>query len=225
MSSETVIDLSGYRDRVGDRVEPGTYTATVEDVEVDQTSKPDPKTGKPSVMINIWLRIKGGEFDGAVIIERLVQRDTTLFRTVGFLQALGIPTPKKRFKLDLSKTVGKQLSIDVDDGQPYQGRVKSEVRGFNRLTKKTNGSEKESADLDDLEDVAAPAEEIADGLDEFAGETTENPAPEAASEPESAPEPAKEPEAAPAPAKAEKVEEKPADVDAPEEFDLDSIEL
>lgn len=219
MSSEITIDLTGYRDRVGDRIEPGTYTATVEDVEVDQTSKPDPKTGRPSVMVNVWLRIQGGEFDGAVIIERLVQRDTTLFRTVNFMQALGMQTPKKRIKLDLGRIVGRQLSVEVDDGRPYEGRVKSEVRAFNRLaggSSKTNGAEQPSLDLDDVEE---PAEEAAsNGLEEFAEETTSNPTPEAAS----APGPASEPESKPEP------ENKPdaaADVEAPAEFDLDSIDL
>jgi hypothetical protein len=215
MAVETIIDLTDYKDRVGGRAEPGVYTAVIEDVEMDVTSKPDPKTGKPSQMLNVWIRIQdpNGEADGVTIIDRLVQRSNTMFRTVNMLQALGVPTPRKRFKLDFAKLVGKRLQIDVADGQPYQGRVKSEVRGYMKLS--VNGASKPKAEQADLSDIDP------DAAGEFAAETTQNPSPEAQAarqEPEDVPfdtsaaEPVAEPEEA-------------TEVDGPEEIDLDTIDL
>ena len=49
--------------------------------------------------------------------------------------------------------LGKHLDVEVDDGDPYNGKVKSEVRGYMRLLKG------EAAAATDLEDLS--------GLDEF----------------------------------------------------------
>ena len=82
-----------------------------------------------------------------------------MFRVVGFLQALGIKTPKKRLSLDISKFVGRSLEITVRDGDPYNGRVKSEVSGYARITEKA--AKASEADIDDVEEpeAEAPAEE------------------------------------------------------------------
>lgn len=236
--TKVTIDLNGYKDRIGGRAEPGVYNVVVEDIEMDQTSKPDPKTGKPSPMINVWLRVQGGDYDGTTVIDRLVQRDTTLFRTVNFLQALGIPTPRKRFNLELEKLVGKKLSVELADGQPYQGRPpKSEVRGYmrakladahGRTTGPSGEAERpgqvDAGDLpaDDLDDVS-PDQPALDNAEEFAAETTQNPSPQAQ-------ERRQRPVAV--------VDDEPADndtprqqaaaqapVDGPEEIDIDDLDL
>lgn len=62
---DLIVDLTNYKDRVGNRVVPGRYTVVVEDAESDTA-----KTGNP--MVNLWLRVQGGEFDGATIVDRLV---------------------------------------------------------------------------------------------------------------------------------------------------------
>lgn len=151
MSNDVTIDLTNYKDRVGQRVQPGRYRVVVDDVEQDTA-----RSG--NTMINLWLRIVDGEFAGSTIIDRLVLTENSLFRVVGFMQAIGLPTPKKRLKINIQNFVGKQLDVDVDDGEPYNGRVKSEVRGYNRLA---GASAENSADLDDLEEfdaVPEPAE-------------------------------------------------------------------
>lgn len=150
MSGKMVIDLTNFKDRVGGRVEPGTYRVVVDDVEQDQS-----KAGNP--MINVWFRVEGGQFDGATITDRLVLTEKSLFRVVGFLQALGYPTPRKKLQLDTGKWLNQRLEITVDDGEPYNGRVKSEVRGYAKIAKAEKQSE---ADLEDVsEDTADEAEE------------------------------------------------------------------
>ncbi len=148
MSNDVTIDLTNYKDRVGQRVQPGRYRVVVDDVEQDTA-----RSG--NTMINLWLRIVDGEFAGSTIIDRLVLTENSLFRVVGFMQAIGLPTPKKRLKINIQNFVGKQLDVDVDDGEPYNGRVKSEVRGYNRLA---GASTENSADLDDLEEFDAAPE-------------------------------------------------------------------
>lgn len=150
---KVTIDLSNYKDRVGSRVAEGTYRVLVEDAEQTEA-----RSG--NAMINLFFRIQGGEFDGATIVDRLVLTEKSLFRVVGFMQAIGLPTPKKKLAISLNQFIGKHLDIQVEDGEPYNGRVKSEVRGYAKVKK---SEKQDGADLDDLESTTeeqatAPAE-------------------------------------------------------------------
>lgn len=136
------IDLSNYRDRVGGRIEPGRYRVVVEDAWED-------KSNAGNTMITMNLRVSdGGEFDGTSVIDRLVLSEKSLFRVVGFMQAIGLPTPKRKLQVNLSRFIGQTLEIDVEDGDPYNGRVKSEVRAYYKVPK---AQQSESADLEDLD--------------------------------------------------------------------------
>lgn len=164
MSDKVTIDLSNYKDRVGSRIAEGTYRVLVEDAE-----RTEAKSG--NTMINLFLRVQGGEFDGATIVDRLVLTEKSLFRVVAFLQALGLPTPKKRLQLGLDKFIGKQLDVQVEDGEPYNGRVKSEVRGYARITKSEKQSE---ADLEDLGSEEETTDSLTDPMPEGVEESSED---------------------------------------------------
>lgn len=157
-AGRVTIDLTNYKDKVGSRVPPGTYRVVVEDAEVDQS-----KAGNP--MINLWFRIVGGDVDGSTIVDRLVMTEKSLFRAVGFMQALGLPTPKRRLQVNIATWVGKQLEIDVEDGEPYNGKVKSEVRGYNRIPKTAAKTEVEGQDelagLEEFKPKASGEETVA----------------------------------------------------------------
>lgn len=142
-----VIDLSSYKDRVGSRVTPGEYLVVVDDTEQDTS-----RAGNP--MINVWLRVIGGDHDGATITDRLTITEKALFRVVGFLNAIGIPTPRKRIQVQPQKWIGRRLVVTVDDGEPYNGRVKSEVRDYSKAKKSD-----QVAEVSDLEDVPEDLEE------------------------------------------------------------------
>lgn len=167
MADELVVDLSQYKDRVGARVPAGLYRVQVEDAEQDQS-----RSG--NTMVNVWLRIVGGEYDGQTILDRLTMTEKAMFRVVAFLQAVNIPTPKKRIKIDLDKIKGRNLDIEVEDGEPFNGRVKSEVRNYIMIPKgEQSGSG--GADLDSGEDEPGddPSQqsgsgEPIEGLGEFA---------------------------------------------------------
>lgn len=148
MAEEVIIDLSNYKDRVGSRVMPGTYRVQVEDAENTESANKNP-------MINLWFTILEGEFAGQTVTDRLVLTEKSLFRVVGFMQAIGLPTPKKRIKLNTRQFVGRTLDIEVDDGDPYNGRVRSEVRGYRKIA----GSA-QKADLDDLPETDSSASDL-----------------------------------------------------------------
>ncbi|QGZ16787.1 hypothetical protein PBI_DEWDROP_140 [Microbacterium phage Dewdrop] len=189
MSDALVIDLSNYKDRVGARVIPGRYRVIVEDVEADQS-----KQGNP--MVNLWFRIQGGEFDGQTLVDRLTITEKALFRVVGFMNAIGLPTPKKKIQIVPQKFLGQVLEVDVDDGEPYNGRVKSEIRGYIRVPKSSSNAQQ------------------SDGLEEFTPEATSNPAPAAAAAPAAT-------EASSAPAASAPVEASGGD----EDVDLNNLDL
>jgi hypothetical protein len=174
MSDVMTIDLSNYKDRVGARVTPGRYRVVVEDVEQDKS-----KTGG-NPMINVWYKIIGGEFDGQTLIDRLTITEKALFRVVGFMQAIGLPTPKKKLQINPRRFLGQKLDVDVDDGEPYNGRVKSEIRGYVRIPKDQRDNEAqdletESAEAPDATSNPDPA--LAAGAATAAAATGETPGP------------------------------------------------
>lgn len=189
-AEEIIIDLTNYKERIGARVTPDRYHVVVEDAETDRS-----KAGNP--MVNLWLKVQGGPHDGATLTDRLTLTEKSLFRVVGFMQAIGLPTPNKRFKINLQRFIGQHLLVDVDDGEPYNGRVKSEVRGYMRLTEGETAAETD----------AKAEEELLAGADEA----------------ESAPDP--EPEAVEVSEATEDKGEPVAVPGAPEEIDLDDIDL
>src|SRR3546814_11536766 len=86
------LDLSGYRPMVSDTVPDGRYLAMVEDYDFSKS-----KSGND--MFTIWVRIVTGPYAGNVIIDRLVTPGKGLFKIVGFLNGLGLPTPQRRRKI------------------------------------------------------------------------------------------------------------------------------
>lgn len=141
---EIIIDLSNYKDTSSARVPEGRYRVVVDDVETDTAAK----TG--NTVIKVWLRILGGTQDGEVIIDRLTITPKAMFRVVGFMQGIGIPTPKKRLALDLRSFLHRQVDVDVEDDEPYNGRIKSRIARYIRIAQ----PKAEEAAEDDLE-VAA----------------------------------------------------------------------
>lgn len=126
------LDLSGYRERLSATVPEGRYLAQIDDVEQTKTSS----TNKD--MFNVWVRIIDGPHAGAVIIDRLTITDKALFRIVGFLNGLGLPTPKKRLTLNTQQWVGRKVWIDTRIGEPYRGRPgRSEIEGYTRYVAET----------------------------------------------------------------------------------------
>lgn len=161
-------DFTNYKDTSTSHVPAGTYHAEVADFE-ETVSKAD------NVMFVVYLRITEGPYAGQQIIDRLPQTRKAMFRSAAFLQALGIKIAKKKIALNPKSLIDRPVDIVVEDGEPYNGRVKSEVREYLRATKPVEDKPEADplADEDEIDEVpaaeepakAAPAEEDAVELD------------------------------------------------------------
>lgn len=144
MSKEIIVDLTNYKDSGSARVPEGRYRLQVEDAEVTTSAK-------GNQMVVLYLAIRGGDYDGTTIVDRLTLTEKALYRVVNFMQAIGMPTPKKKFKINTAKFVGKYLEADIADGEPYNGKIKSEIQGYLSMPK--GAGQAESDDLDSLIDA------------------------------------------------------------------------
>jgi len=149
MADDLVLDLTNYKDTVGGYVAPGRYAVVIEDAEQGESSQ------KKTPQLTVWLRVVGSEYDGTTLVDNLYLTDASMFRVVGFLQALGIPTPKQRITLKVRAFLNKKAFVVVED-DTYNGKTRSRVQAYERFA--GEGSTAAAAVAGDL-----------DGLDEFAG--------------------------------------------------------
>ena len=150
-------DFTNYKDTSTAHVAPGTYHAEVSDFE-ETTSKAG------NAMFVIYLEITEGAHAGQQIIDRLPQTEKAMFRSAAFLQALGVKIAKKKIALNPRSLLGRPVDIVVEDGEPYNGRVKSEVREYLRATKPVKAEPETDPLADDTKDgiaETAPAAEPA----------------------------------------------------------------
>lgn len=142
-------DFTNYKDTSTAHVAPGTYHAEVSDFE-EKTSKAG------NAMFVVYLEITEGANAGQQIIDRLPQTEKAMFRSAAFLQALGVKITKKKIALNPRALIGRPVDIVVEDGEPYNGRVKSEVREYLRATKPAKTEPEDDPMADEAEDAAAP---------------------------------------------------------------------
>ncbi len=143
-------DFTNYKDTSTAHVAPGTYRAEVSDFE-ETTSKAG------NAMFVVYLEITSGPHAGQQIIDRLPQTEKAMFRSAAFLQALGVKIAKKRISLNPKSLIGRPVDIVVEDGEPYNGRVKSEVREYLRATKPAESKPAAFDPMADEDEIASPA--------------------------------------------------------------------
>ena len=159
-------DFTNYKDTSTARVAPGTYHAEVSDFE-ETTSKAG------NTMFVIYLEITEGAHAGQQIIDRLPQTEKAMFRSAAFLQALGVKIAKKKIALNPRSLIGRPVDIVVEDGEPYNGRVKSEVREYLRATKPAKAEPEDDPMADEVEETPATAEPAKPELDATAEDAVE----------------------------------------------------
>lgn len=148
-------DFTNYKDTSTAHVAPGTYRAEVSDFE-ETTSKAG------NAMFVVYLEITSGPHAGQQIIDRLPQTEKAMFRSAAFLQALGVKIARKKIALNPKSLIGRPVDIVVEDGEPYNGRVRSEVREYLRATKPAKAAPADDP-MDDADEIdeTAPASEPA----------------------------------------------------------------
>lgn len=151
-------DFTNYKDTSTAHVAPGTYHAEVSDFE-ETTSKAG------NSMFVVYLEITEGAHAGQQIIDRLPQTEKAMFRSAAFLQALGVKIAKKKIALNPRSLIGRPVDIVVEDGEPYNGKVKSEVREYLRATKPAKVEPEAAPMADEVEETPDPAEPAKSELD------------------------------------------------------------
>lgn len=152
-------DFTNYKDTSTAHVPAGTYRAEVSDFE-ETTSKAG------NAMFVIYLEITDGPHAGQQIIDRLPQTEKAMFRSAAFLQALGIKIAKRKIALNPKSLIGRPVDIVVEDGEPYNGRVKSEVREYLRATRPAKAEPEDDPMADEVDEPAeVPAEPAKPELD------------------------------------------------------------
>lgn len=140
-------DFTNYKDTSTAHVAPGTYHAEVSDFE-ETTSKAG------NAMFVVYLEIIEGPHAGQQIIDRLPQTEKAMFRSAAFLQALGVKIAKKKIALNPKSLIGRPVDIVVEDGEPYNGRVRSEVREYLRATKPAKAEPEDDPMADEIDEPA-----------------------------------------------------------------------
>lgn len=143
-------DFTNYKDTSTAHVPVGTYRAEVSDFE-ETTSKAG------NVMFVVYLEIIEGPHAGQQIIDRLPQTEKAMFRSAAFLQALGVKIAKKKIALNPKSLIGRPVDIVVEDGDPYNGRVRSEVREYLRATKPAKAEPAAADPMADEDEIASSA--------------------------------------------------------------------
>ena len=143
-------DFTNYKDTSTAHVPAGTYRAEVSDFE-ETTSKAG------NAMFVVYLEIIEGAHAGQQIIDRLPQTEKAMFRSAAFLQALGVKIAKKKIALNPRSLIGRPVDIVVEDGEPYNGRVRSEVREYLRATKLAESKPASADPMADEDEIASPS--------------------------------------------------------------------
>jgi hypothetical protein len=155
MAPSYTLDLSGYKPSISDTVPDGKYLAVVDDYEFG-------KSKAQNDMFTVYLRIQNGPYAGNVIIDRLTVTDKALFKIVGFLNGLGIQTPKKRLSINPEQWMRRKVWIDVSMGEPYRGRPgTSQIDGYSRYIADAAAEGDAVTEVQDVVE-AAPVEDVAE---------------------------------------------------------------
>lgn len=159
-------DFTNYKDTSTAHIPAGTYHAKVETFE-ETISKAN------NVMFVVYLRITKGPYAGQQIIDRLPQTEKAMFRSAAFLQAIGVKISKKKIALNPKNLINLPVDIVVEDGEPYNGRVKSEVREYLRATKPAKAEPAADPMADEVGENPAPAEQAKSELDDTVEDAVE----------------------------------------------------
>ena len=108
-------------------------------------------------MFVVYLRITEGPYAGQQIIDRLPQTAKAMFRSAAFLQAIGVKIAKKKIALNPKNLIDRPVDIVVEDGEPYNGKVKSEVREYLRATKPAQAEPEDDPMADEVDESVEAA--------------------------------------------------------------------
>jgi hypothetical protein len=125
-------------------------------VKIVGVKKGTAKTGSP--FAQFAFEFVDGTYKGSVWDSnrtRVYVTDAALWRVRSLYEACGKTVPKKKLKLDFNKLIGEELGITITDGEPYEGKISSELSDFialDALGADDDEDEDEEEEDDDDED-------------------------------------------------------------------------
>lgn len=118
------VDFSGVESGGAPRLPEGDYLAKVKSI------KKTTAESSGNTMLKWEWEITEGKHKGKVLRDNTVLSPRALWRLKKVLEALGVEVPDSALKLDLKSYIGESCGITVTDGEPYEGRIKSEISDF-----------------------------------------------------------------------------------------------
>lgn len=150
----------------GARVPEGEYVLKISDYVV-KTKKDD----EASRYIQWSLPVeKGPGGKGKSIVHRTSLKSQALFNLKNMMEAAGFKVPSRLVDVPLEKMVGRSVGASVFDGEPYEGKIKSEISGFYPASEwesmTASASEDEDEEDEDEEDEESATSAATDDEDE-----------------------------------------------------------
>lgn len=109
---------------------------------------------KDTPYVQVALEFTEGKYKGQTwegMGTRMYLTDSSLWKIRSFLEAMGVTVPSKKANVNFSKYYGKELAVSVVDGDPYNGRIRSEMGDFMDLDT-YRGADEEDEDDEDFDD-------------------------------------------------------------------------
>ena len=156
MAKAVNVDFSGVKDGGAIRVAPGDYAVKVKSSKITES-----KSGKPMI---VWTFTGlNGALKGQELRHITSLQPQALFNLRNLLLAMKVNVAHGKMKVVPQAYVGKVLGVTLADGEPYQGKVKSEVQAVFPISIVDGKIRKEALPTgDDLEDDETPDDIDAD---------------------------------------------------------------
>lgn len=121
------VDFSGVEDRraggTAAHVQEGDYLLKLQEASVIQN-----KSGDGQHVLWIWGITKGPEASARPIYHRTSLKPENLWALRNILtDLLGKDIPKKSLNIDFAKYQGRSIGATLEDGEPYDGKVRSQI--------------------------------------------------------------------------------------------------
>lgn len=158
--SGRVLQIDGSKMQGGGgsaRVPEDDYKAKIIEIIDKPSSAGDP-------MLTLTYQITEGKHKGKKIKDRIVLTEKVLWKLRQLLEAQGKTVPEKLFKLNIDKLMGPEVAITVVDGEPYRGRIKSEIGDVQSVDVLEDSDEDDDDDTDDDEDEDLDEVDVDDEL-------------------------------------------------------------
>jgi hypothetical protein len=153
------VDFSDVKDRGAFNpklVPDGDYLAKIIKVEDAEVQSGDNK-GEFQYLFTIKLE----KFSQYSYPYRCMLSANQLWKLRNVMVAAGFNVPKKKMALDPNKAVGKLVGVTMEEGEPYQGKTKSEIAAIFPAAELAEGAEvADDGEFDEGSDADTPEPEI-----------------------------------------------------------------